>query len=104
MIKGNLVLQYNRSPVEIGASNANVCAGNTVGNDLQVHNNSAALSIDQNKVGGNLQVNNETATTDISGNTVGHNLQCQGNTPAVTYVALNMVLQGQAQGQCATSP
>jgi hypothetical protein len=103
MIKGNLVLQYNRSPVEIGASNANACAGNTVGNDLQAHNNNAALSIDYNKVGGNLQVNNDTAATDVSGNTVGHNLQCQGNTPAVTYVALNMVLQGQAQGQCATT-
>jgi hypothetical protein len=104
MIKGNLVVQNNGSPVEIGANNANACPGNTVGNDLKAHNNYAALSIDGNKVGGNLEVNNNTAATVVSGNTVAHNLQCQGNTPAVTYMALNMVLQGQAQGQCAASP
>jgi hypothetical protein len=104
-INGNLVVQNNGSPVEIGANNINACAGNTVGNNLQAHNNNAAVSIDDNTVGGNLQVNNDTAATDVSGNTVGHNLQCQGNTPAVTYVALNIVPPGQAQGQCAaTSP
>jgi hypothetical protein len=103
MIKGNLVVQNDGSPIEIGANNANACAGNTVGNDLQAGNNYAALSIDDNKVGGNLQVQNDTAATDVSGNTVTHNLQCQNNTPAVTYVALNMV-QGQAQGQCAAFP
>jgi hypothetical protein len=62
------------------------------------------LSIDYNKVGGNLQVQNNTAATDVSGNIVTHNLQCQGNTPAVTYVPLNMVVQGQAQGRCAAFP
>jgi len=103
MIKGNLVVQNSSSPVEIGASNPNACPGNTVGNDLQAQNNNAKLSIDYNKVGGNLQVNNDTAATDVSGNTVTNNLQCQGNTPAVTYVAPNIVLQGQAQGQCAAN-
>jgi len=103
MIKANLVIQNNASPVEIGANNANACAGNKVRNDLQVRNNSAATSIDYNKVSGNLQVNNDTATTDVSGNMVGNNLLCQNNTPAVTHIALNMV-QGQAQGQCAAAP
>jgi hypothetical protein len=103
MIKGNLIVQNNASPIEIGADNANACAGNTVRNDLQVHNNSAATSIDYNKVGGNLQVNNDKAVTDVSGNTVGNNLQCQNNTPTVTHIALNIV-QGQAQGQCAAAP
>jgi hypothetical protein len=102
-INGNLQVQNDRSPIEIGANNANACAGNTVGNNLQAQNNYAALSIDYNNVGGNLQVNNNTAATDVSGNTVAHNLQCQNNTPAVTHVALNMV-QGQAQGQCAVFP
>jgi hypothetical protein len=101
MIKGNLVIQDNGGPVEAGAINPNACAGNTVGNDLQAHNNTAALSIDYNKVGGNLQVQNNTAATDVSGNTVTHNLQCQGNTQGVTDVAPNKVLQGSAQGQCA---
>jgi hypothetical protein len=103
VIKGNLVVQNNASPVEIGANNANACAGNVVGNNLQVDNNSAATSIDYNKVGGNLQVNNDTAATDVSGNTVGNNLHCQNNTPAVTHIAPNMV-QGKAQGQCAAAP
>jgi hypothetical protein len=103
MINGNLQVQNNGSPIEIGANNANACAGNTVGNNLQAQNNYAALSIDYNNVGGNLQVNNNTAATDVSGNTVTHNLQCQNNTPAVTHVALNMV-QGRAQGQCAAFP
>jgi hypothetical protein len=103
MIKGNLVVQNNASPVEIGANNANACAGNTVRNNLQVRNNSASTSIDHNNVSGNLQVNNDTTTTDVSGNMVGNNLLCQNNTPAVTHIALNMV-QGQAQGQCAAAP
>jgi hypothetical protein len=103
MIKGNVVVQNNASPVEIGANNANACAGNTIRNNLQVHNNSAAISIDYNKISGNLQVNNDRATTDVSGNIVGNNLICQNNTPAVTHIALNTV-QGQAQGQCAAAP
>jgi hypothetical protein len=103
MIKGNLLVQNNASPVEIGAKNANACAGNTVRNNLQVDNNSAATSIDYNNVGGNLQVNNDTATTDVSGNRIGNNLECQNNTPAVTHIALNIV-RGQAQGQCAAAP
>jgi hypothetical protein len=61
------------------------------------------LSIDYNNVGGNLQVNNDTGATDVSGNMVAKSLRCQNNTPAVTYVALNIV-QGQAQGQCAAVP
>jgi hypothetical protein len=103
MIKGNLLIQNNASPIEIGSNNANSCAGNTIGKNLQVHNNSAATSIDYNNIGGNLQVNNDTATTDVSGNIVGNNLLCQNNTPAVTHTALNMV-QGKAQGQCAAAP
>jgi hypothetical protein len=103
MIKGNLVVQNNGSPVAIGANDPDACAGNTVGNDLQILNNYAASSIDYNNVGGNLQVNNNTAMTDVSGNSIGHNLQCQNNTPAVTHMALNTV-QGQAQGQCAAAP
>jgi len=98
MINGNLTVENNASPVEIGANNANACAGNTVRNNLQVGNNSAATSIDYNNVSGNLQVNNDKAMTDVSGNTVGNNLQCENNTPAVTYIALNIV-HSQAQGQ-----
>jgi hypothetical protein len=80
-IQGNLAIQVDASPVEIGSNNANACAGNTVRNNLQVNNNSGITSIDYNNVGGNLQINNDTATTDVSGNMVGNNLQCQDDTP-----------------------
>jgi hypothetical protein len=103
VIDGNLVVQNNGSPIEIGANDTNACAGNTVGGNLQSQNNYASLSIDYNNVGGNLQVNNDTAATDVSGNTVASDLQCQNNTPSVTHTALNTV-QGQAQGQCAAFP
>lgn len=101
-IKGNLTVQNAGSPIEIGGNNANL--GNTIGYNLQAGNNYAALSIDYNDVGGNLEVSNDTAATDVSGNTVTENLQCQDNTPAVTHVVPNMVVQGQAQGQCTASP
>jgi hypothetical protein len=101
-INGNLTVQSAGSPIEIGGNNVNL--GNTIGYNLQASGNYAALSIDYNDVGGNLQVSNDTAATDVSGNTVTENLQCQNNTPAVTNVVPNMMVQGQAQGQCAASP
>jgi hypothetical protein len=101
-IHGNLVVQYVGSPIEIGGNNVNL--GNTIGDNLQASNNYAALSIDYNNVGGSLQVSGDTAATDVSGNTVTANLQCENNTPGVTNVVPNVVVQGQAQGQCAASP
>jgi hypothetical protein len=103
VINSNLTAQYNASPIQIGATNATACAGNMVGGNLTAQNNYAALLIDYNAVRGNLQVNNNTAATDVSGNTVINNLQCQNNTAGVTNVALNTVVQGQAQGQCAST-
>jgi YVTN family beta-propeller protein len=101
-VKGNLTVHNNRSPIQIGANNPNVCAGNTIGGDLQANSNTAALAIDYNAISGNLSVNNNTATTDVSGNHVGKNLQCQNNA-VMTWLTRNTV-QGTAQGQCAASP
>jgi YVTN family beta-propeller protein len=101
-VKGNLTLNNNRSPLQIGANNPSVCAGNTIGGDLQAGSNTAALGIDYNTISGNLQINNNTATTDVSRNQVGKNLQCQNNA-VITWVARNTV-HGTAQGQCAASP
>lgn len=95
-VGGNLQYQNSASPVEIGA--ATVCPGNTVGGDLQVHNNTAAASIFNNTVIGNLQVQSNTASVMVSSNTVTKNLQCDGNT---TITGNGNVAQ-QKQGQCAT--
>jgi hypothetical protein len=93
---GNLQYQNSASPVEIGA--ATVCPGNTVGGDLQVHNNTAAASIFDNTVIGNLEVQSNTASLMVFSNTVTKNLQCGGNT-AITG---NGNVAQQKQGQCAT--
>jgi hypothetical protein len=81
-IKGNLIVQNDASPIEIGGSNANL--GNTVGNNLQVENNYATLSINYNNVSGNLQVDSNTAATDVSSNTVANDLQAESNYAALS--------------------
>jgi hypothetical protein len=101
-VKGNLQVQNNASPIEIGGTNRQNCVGNTVGGNLLVDANTAAVWIDYNTVAGALHVDNDSATTDVSGNTVGKNMECESNN-TVTYVAPNMV-SGQAQGQCAAFP
>jgi hypothetical protein len=98
-IKGNLQVQNDASPIEIGGNNSNICAGNAIGSNLQAANGSGAVLIDNNNIGGNLQVNNDSGPTDVSGNRMRGNLQCQNNA-SITHVALNIV-GGSAQGQCA---
>jgi hypothetical protein len=44
--------------------------------NLQVQNNTAAMSVVGNLVGGNLQVQNNTVSSVVSSNTVAGNLQC----------------------------
>jgi hypothetical protein len=101
-IGGNLQVQNNASPIEIGGTTQQNCAGNTVGGDLLVDANTAAVSIDYNTIAGALHVDDDSATTDVSGNSVGKDLECQGDN-AVTNTALNKV-HGKNQGQCAASP
>jgi hypothetical protein len=74
-IKGNLQVQNNASPIEIGGSSG--CG---------------------DKVSGNLQVNNNSAMTDVSFNNVAGNLQCQGNNPTPT--SGSNTVKGNVQGQC----
>ena len=78
-IDGNLQYQNNGAPVTIGATSA--CTGDTMGGNLQVNGNSAAVQVVGNTVGGNLQVQNNTGpSTQISDNMVSKNLQCENNT------------------------
>ena len=94
---GNLVYENSDAPVNIGG--AAMCPGNTVGGNLQVLSNAAAVGIVGNTVtGGNLQVLSDTGSTVVSGNHVAKNLQCSGNT-AITGSGNTAQ---QKQGQCAT--
>jgi lysophospholipase L1-like esterase len=94
-VGGNLTYQNNLAPVSIGA--ATMCAGNTVGGDLQVGNDSATVNITGNTVTGNLQIQGDTGSTTVVSNVIAHNLQCSGNT-SITG-SQNAALQ--KQGQCA---
>lgn len=101
-IKGDLKAEGNFDPIEIGGTTSQGCAGNTIGGNLTVSNNIAAVAAGSNTVGGNLTVDGNTATAEVSGNTVAGNQQCQGNS-AITYTTANIV-KGKNQGQCATFP
>jgi hypothetical protein len=71
------------------------CAGNIVGGNLQVQNNTAATAIYNNTVGGNLTDESNTAATAIYNNTVKGNLTDQSNTAAsqVFNNAVTAILQ-----------
>jgi len=59
-VKGNLALHNNGTAITIGNS-SETCAGNTIGNDLQIQNNTAAVLAYYDTVGGNLQCQNNTS-------------------------------------------
>lgn len=81
-VRGNLQFQNNGIVVQIGSASAS-CAGNEIGGNLQVGNNSASMQVLDNDVAGNLQITNHTASVEVSGNTVNGNLQVTNNTASV---------------------
>jgi lysophospholipase L1-like esterase len=95
-VKGDLQFQNNGSPMVIGWA-APWCAGDVIGGNLEVHNNTASIAILNNTVGGNVQVQNNTASTQVFNNIVRQNLQCQSNSPATTGGGNTAA---QKQGQC----
>ena len=100
-VTNDVHFQNNGTPVQIGSTVA-ACPGNTVGGNLDVHNNTAVTAIDNNVVGGNLTDNNNTAATQIFNNVITGNLQCSGNVAQ----PLNSITGGgntakKKQGQCA---
>ncbi len=98
-VHGNLQFHNNGTAVLIGSDPPqSSCPGNTVGNDLQVQNNTAATSIVGNTVGGNLTDQGNTAPTQVFNNMVGNNLQCQNN----TSITGGGNTAKSKQGQCAS--
>lgn len=78
-ITGNLQYQNSETPIEIG-SGSPTCTGNTIGGNIQFHNNSAQGLISDNSINGNLQ--------------------CQNDTPAASGIADSNTVVGQKQGEC----
>jgi Malectin domain/MBG domain (YGX type) len=89
-VAGNLQLQSSGTAVLIGSASGLACPSNTIGGNLQVQSNTAAISIVGNTVRGNLQVQSNTADTTINGNTVNGNLQDDSNS-APTAVFTNAI-------------
>lgn len=90
---GDLQFQNNGAPVLIGAAAPVSCAGNNIGGNLNVQNNTAATIMNGNIVTGNIQVQNNTGATSVNGNIVTGNLQDQNNT-GPTQVFSNIVGNG----------
>jgi sugar lactone lactonase YvrE len=97
-VNGNLQFQDSGTALLIGSTNPASCAGNNVGGDLQVQNNTAATTVAGNTVGGNLQDQNNTAPTQVFTNRVGNNLQCGGD----TSITGGGNTAASKQGQCST--
>ena len=79
VITGNLQYQNSETPIEIG-SGSPTCTGNTIGGNVQFHNNSAQGL--------------------ISNNTINSNLQCQNDTPPASGIAGSNTVGGQKLGEC----
>lgn len=95
-IGGNMTYHDAGAPVSIGSATP-MCLGNTVGGDLQVHNNTGNVDITRNTVQGNLQIQNDTGSTGVFSNTIRKNLQCSGN----STIAGSGNKAAQKSGQCA---
>ncbi len=78
-VRGDLVFQNNLAAALIGAgpTSTAACAGNIVGGNLEVQNNSGATTVIGNTVTGNLDDHNNTGPTQVFSNVVRNNLTCQ---------------------------
>jgi hypothetical protein len=79
VITGNLQYQNSDTPIEIG-SGSPTCTGNTIGGNVQFHNNDAQGTISDNSIKGNLQ--------------------CQNDTPPASGIAGSNTVGGNKQGEC----
>ncbi len=61
-VKGNLTFHNNGTAVVIGTTSTS-CPGDTIGNDLQVNNNTAAVQVFDDTAGGNLQCQSNSSIT-----------------------------------------
>jgi YVTN family beta-propeller protein len=80
---GNLAFDSNAAAVQIGSSSLQTCAGNTIGRNLEIIDNTGSALMFDNSVGGNTSVLDNTGPVDVVGNGVRGNLLCQGNTDLI---------------------
>jgi hypothetical protein len=82
-VDGNVQFDSNGTAVQMGSTAPLFCAGNTIGTNFEVLDNSGSALIFDNSVGGNMSVVDNTGPVDVVSNNVGGNLLCQGNTDLI---------------------
>jgi YVTN family beta-propeller protein len=78
-VNGNMQVDNNGTVIQMGSTAPLFCAGNTIGLNLEVTDDSNAALMFDNSVGGNMSVLDNTGPVDVVGNAIGGNLLCQDN-------------------------
>jgi len=81
-VLGNLQFQDNTGSVSIGTASS-ACAGNMVGHNLLLTNNSASVDLFDNIIGGNVEVKDNSGLLQIVGNNIAGNLHCEDNSSII---------------------
>jgi hypothetical protein len=76
-VKGNLTFHNNGAVAAIGNSSGS-CAGDVIGNDLQINNNTASVQVFNDNVGGNLQCGSNSSITGSGDTAKSLQGQCTG--------------------------
>ena len=93
-VEGNMHLHNNGVSIQVGSNSLSSCAGNAIGGDLEVHNNSGSTTIFGNTITGNLHDHNNSGSTQLFNNISNH-LQCQNNESIIGSSNTADVKQGQ---------
>ena len=81
-VSHDLTVKGAAGPILVGDAAGGCSAGNTVGHDLVVEDNSATVEVADNSVGHDAKVqDNEPGGATVDRNSAGHDTICQGNSP-----------------------
>jgi hypothetical protein len=75
----NMQLDKDGTAVQVGSTAPLFCAGNTIGGNFEVLDNSNSALMFDNSVGGNISIVDNTGPVDVVGNTARGNLLCRNN-------------------------
>jgi YVTN family beta-propeller protein len=78
-VYGSMQVDNNGTAIQMGSTAPLFCAGDTIGGNLEVVDNSNSALMFDNSVGGNMSVLDNTGPVDVVSNTARGNLLCQNN-------------------------
>jgi hypothetical protein len=94
---GNMTVDDNANAVQIGSTDALICAGNKISGNLLADSNTGSVLIFDNSVGGTARVTNNTGLVDVVRNQVRGRLRSSDN-PMLIMGGGNRAMT--KQGQC----